>query len=376
MTTLVKYSYTLVAPVRVWLLLSALMVVLMVGVGGYTRLTDSGLSITYWKPVHGVIPPANTEEWNEEFALYQQTPEYQQKNRGMALSEFQQIFWVEYWHRMIGRLTGIVFALPLALFWGMGYVQGRVRWHVLGILALGGLQGAFGWWMVHSGLIDRPDVSHYRLTVHLITAFIIFSWLLGLFFMSRPAEPRMLSTDAMQRLWKLHSLLLVSCGAFLLQLVLGGFTAGLDAGFSYNTYPFMDGRWYPEGAHVLQPVWLNVLENPIMIQFLHRWWAMVVLLLAIAVHMGARSLPMLPLLATSTRRILGALALQIGLGIATLLMVIPVGLGVLHQVTALLVVATLVQSVCLVRQAMVGQRALMQVEPEVRLDKSRVAGVV
>lgn len=322
-----------------WLLACCALIFVMVLVGGITRLTESGLSITRWQPVEGVLPPLSPAAWDQAFADYRQTTEYQQLNAGMTLGDFQGIYWWEYVHRLLGRLIGVAFALPLLV---LG-LRGRVpRWawpHLAGLLALGALQGAIGWWMVQSGLVDRTDVSHYRLAVHLGMAIAILAYMLAVALRllgaasATPAQP---PTDPP----RLH---LIGFSALLaVTIVWGALTAGADAGWLYPEFPLMGGRLLPAEMFALEPAWLNLVENQAAIQWTHRALATLTLLagLALAVRLwaGGGSIA-----AVRAAGLLGLMLLaQFGLGIATLLAHVPLPLAVLHQGTAVLVVAATV----------------------------------
>lgn len=248
---------------RAWLYVILLMLVALVVVGGATRLTDSGLSITEWKPIHGIIPPLNESEWQEELEKYRQIPEYQQINKGMSLEAFKRIFWWEWAHRILARGVGLVFALGLAFFWLTGRIEKGMGPKLTGLFLLGGLQGAVGWWMVASGLVERVDVSQYRLATHLTLACIIFTAIMvvarGLATYSEP--------PAGSRTQRFAGILVI---LVLIQIYLGGLVAGLDAGMSYNTWPLMDGRIVPGDLFVIDPAWRNLFENPKTVQFIHR----------------------------------------------------------------------------------------------------------
>jgi len=317
--------------VRAWLLVVLVALFALVLVGGATRLTDSGLSITEWKPIHGVIPPLSAEEWQEEFALYQRIPEYSQINKGMTVEEFKRIFWWEWAHRLLARSIGVIFAVPLAFFWLTGRLEKRLRWPLAGILVLGGVQGAIGWWMVASGLSKRVDVSQYRLAVHLTVACLIFAGVTWVW--------RALSAHSGRVLAGTGASVLAGVVVFfiLLQIYLGALVAGMHAGLSYNTWPLMDGAIVPDGLTVMQPLWLNAFENAKAVQWLHRMNAYVLLALALV--------QMIVLLARhpgtphANRGILLFLlvCLQAAVGIVTLLMAVPVDVALTHQGLALIV---------------------------------------
>ena len=318
------------ALLRGWLYVILIMLVALVLVGGATRLTDSGLSITEWKPIHGVIPPLNDAEWQEEFAKYQQIPEYEQINRGMDIGAFKRIFWWEWAHRMLARGVGFVFALPLLFFWATGRVERGLTPKLVGLLALGGLQGAVGWWMVASGLVDRVDVSQYRLAVHLTLACLIFA---AIMVVARGLAPHT-EARAVDKTQGFAGFLVL---AVLVQVFLGGLVAGLDAGLSYNTWPLMDGKVVPGDLLVIEPAWRNFFENPKAVQFIHRLGAYLLLVLALW-HMMAtrRRLPG----TTHARRALVFFHLvlaQAAIGIATLVMHMPLHWALLHQGFALVV---------------------------------------
>ncbi|HEU0134989.1 MAG TPA: COX15/CtaA family protein, partial [Allosphingosinicella sp.] len=241
-----------------WLLAVAALVFLMVVVGGITRLTESGLSIVRWEPISGILPPIGEEAWTAEFAAYRQSPQYQLVNSGMSLEDFKNIYFWEYVHRLLGRVIGLAFALPLLWFAWKRAVPSGYGWKLALLLALGGLQGAIGWWMVASGLIDRPDVSHIRLAVHLLMALAIFAallWIaLDLLRLDRgSAAPARMPTAA---IWLLSLLFL--------QFLFGAYVAGLDAGYAYSSWPKMGDQWFPADAPLLEPFLRNFADNPIM----------------------------------------------------------------------------------------------------------------
>jgi cytochrome c oxidase assembly protein subunit 15 len=316
--------------VRVWLLVVLVVLLALVLVGGATRLTDSGLSITQWKPIHGVIPPLNAEEWQEEFALYQKIPEYEQINKGMTIDQFKGIFWWEWGHRLLARSIGLVFALPLAFFWLTGRLERRLRWPLFGILVLGGLQGAIGWWMVASGLSERVDVSQYRLATHLTVACLIFAATTWVWRALCPHSGQPLPGSGASRFAALMTFMV------LIQIYLGALVAGLDAGLAYNTWPLMDGALVPEGLTVLNPVWLNAFENAKAVQWLHRMSAYLLLALALI-----QMVMLLVLHAGTTHANRGVVffllaCAQAAVGIATLLMAVPLDLALTHQGLALI----------------------------------------
>jgi cytochrome c oxidase assembly protein subunit 15 len=317
-----------------WLLAVAGLVFLMVVVGGITRLTESGLSMVRWEPISGAIPPMNEEAWQAEFDAYRATPEYRQVNAGMSMSEFKNIYFWEYVHRLLGRFIGLAFALPLLWFAVKRAIPSGYSWKLVALLLLGGLQGFIGWWMVASGLVDRPEVSHIRLAVHLLLALFIFAALiwtaLDLANLSRSGEarPARMSTLA---IWTLSALGL--------QLMFGAYVAGLDAGYAFNSWPRMGEDWFPAGTPMLEPFIVNFADNPIVVQFVHRWLAFLVAGLALALAAKAwtqgHHAPAFALVATVT--------LQILLGIATLVTGVELWIAVAHQgMAALLLAAAIV----------------------------------
>jgi heme a synthase len=318
-----------------WLLLCCALVAAIVVVGGATRLTRSGLSIVEWQPLMGAIPPLGEADWQVLFDKYRATPEYRLVNKGMSLDAFKNIFWWEYSHRLLGRLIGLAFFIPLVWFW----VRRRLDWplglRLLGVFVLGGLQGALGWYMVKSGLVDDPKVSHLRLAAHLGLALLIFWWMLwialGLLFPIRQSVGEKLR--ATRRVALALPLLI-----FIMALS-GALVAGIRAGYAYNTFPLMNGHWLPPEMFMIEPWWRNFFYNMATVQFDHRLLAYILVLITAwlwwRVYAGD----------TSRHARLGAtclalaLALQVGLGIATLVNQVPILLGVLHQGGAVLVFA-------------------------------------
>ncbi len=325
------------APARavgLWLLVCAAMVLAMAVIGAITRLTESGLSIMEWAPVTGALPPLSEAEWERVFALYRQIPEYQQQNAGMSLAEFKTIFWWEYIHRLWGRLIGVVFALPLAWFWLRGRIDRPLGKKLVFAFILGAAQGGLGWFMVASGFADRTDVSQYRLTAHLALALAIYGYLfwlaLGVLW-PRVERSHDAAAPALRR--ALVALLVLVA----VTIASGGFVAGLNAGLTYNTFPLMDGDLIPAGYGDLSPWIVNLFENIAAVQFNHRLLAVVTVILALALWLWSLSRDIAPA-AHGGFAALAILALiQLALGITTLLLVVPVTLGALHQAGAILV---------------------------------------
>jgi heme a synthase len=324
--------------VGIWLALCAGMVFAMVVLGGATRLTESGLSITVWRPVTGWLPPLSEAEWLTAFELYKDSPEFQRLNFWMELDDFKNIFWLEYLHRLWGRLIGLAFAVPLAWFWLRGQIRGVFAWQLVGLLALGAAQGVLGWYMVKSGLVERPEVSQYRLAAHLVLAFVIYGWLLWLalrVLVRRPAAPPAGAGP-------LRGAALLLLGWAGVTVIWGALVAGINAGLAYNTFPLMDGRLIPPGILSHTPWWVNFGENTATVQFTHRVLGigLVVLALAVAARALAANIP--PRARNAATWVAAAVLAQMGLGIATLLTAVALPLGIAHQAGALVVISLIV----------------------------------
>ncbi|MFV2092123.1 MAG: COX15/CtaA family protein [Hyphomicrobiales bacterium] len=331
---------------RIWLYIMAVLVTAMVLLGGATRLTDSGLSITEWRPIVGIIPPLGEADWFDEFIKYQGIPEYQLVNQGMTLEQFKTIYWWEWSHRFFGRLIGFAFALPLLYFAMTRQLNRRMTWRLVTILALGGLQGALGWFMVASGLTERIDVSQYRLAAHLgLAATILIAILWTAFDLS---DSRSDQSGARARRWRLTATILV--GLVFLQIIAGGFVAGLKAGLAYNTWPLMDGRFIPVGLLDMSPVYLNIFENVMTVQFNHRIIAYAVLVAALVHLLTVRWSGAHPAGRKGADFLAWAVIAQVGLGIATLLGNVPITVALLHQLGALVVLALAVHQLHLSRR--------------------------
>lgn len=303
-----------------WLLSVAFMVFAMAVIGAITRLTESGLSMVEWKPLIGALPPLHDSEWNRVFDLYQQTPEYQKKNFGMTLAEFKNIFFWEWFHRLWGRLIGVIYAFPLVYFWIKRQIPQGYHLKLIFGLCLGGAQGVMGWYMVKSGLIDRPSVSHFRLAAHLSLAFVIFSYLLWLAFDLKPNPNKKSSFCLKRHGW---SALILSA----ITITWGAFVAGLDAGLVYNSWPKMGTHWIPPELTTIH----TIIHDPVSVQFLHRWIAVITLITTVSFAWRITS----PLLAF-------AVFMQVGLGIATLLSQVAIPLAALHQGGAFIVIGLLI----------------------------------
>lgn len=324
--------------VRLWLYFVAALVFVMIVVGGATRLTDSGLSITEWQPIIGTLPPFTDAHWHEAFEKYKQIPEYHQVNKGMSLEAFKAIYWWEWSHRFLGRFIGLAFALPLFLFWMFNKIPRGMELKLLGVLALGGLQGAIGWYMVKSGLVDRIDVSHYRLALHLGTAFLILGLLVWLAQETRPRDSTIRLETVAPADMQLARILVA---ALFLQVLLGALVAGLKAGLTYNTWPLMDGHFIPDGLFIMQPWYENLFENVTTVQFDHRMLAYLVGLMGLVHVFRLRGGDDGRVMASAVVLLL-AIVVQMSIGIWTLLSAqgaIPIGLGLLHQGGAAIVFA-------------------------------------
>jgi heme a synthase len=315
--------------VRIWLLAMAALVFAMVLVGGATRLTESGLSITQWKPVTGVLPPLNDEQWREEFDRYKQIPQYAKLNSDMDLEGFKTIFAWEWAHRLLARIIGAAFLLPLLWFWRQGRLKGRLGWELLAATGLLALEPIVGWWMVASGLSERVEVSQYRLALHLLIGAATFAALLWAAVGLRQ-RPRQAASRALTTMSGLVAIL-VFC-----QIGLGALVAGLRAGLTFNTWPLMDGSWIPKDLFILSPRWRNFFEDVTTVQFQHRLLAYVVVALALWQAVAAlRAAPGTPLARRAVA--VGCLAIaQAGLGVLALLLLVPIWAGLLHQAFAML----------------------------------------
>ncbi|MGD9879873.1 MAG: COX15/CtaA family protein [Reyranella sp.] len=314
-------------PVRNWLIVVAAMIFLMIVLGALTRLTESGLSMVEWRPVTGWLPPLSDSAWQAELQKYLSSPQGRMINRGFSVDEFKQIFWLEYLHRLWGRLIGVVFALPLAWFWLRGRLTPALKPRLLALLVLGGLQGALGWAMVASGLVDRPAVSHYRLAAHLVLAIALYAYTAWLILQLGPQHDR--RDDPAMRCW---STMLIAW--LLVVLIWGALMAGLRAGASHNTFPTMSGYWIPPGILELSPWWINPFENGTTIQFLHRWLATLLAAAIVLLAWRARRIEMAAAAAMA--------AIQLCLGIATILTGVDTAIATAHQAGAVVLLTLLV----------------------------------
>lgn len=318
-----QYQHALV--LGYWLLFCAAVVYIMIVVGGVTRLTKSGLSMVEWDPIMGIIPPIGEAAWLDVFAKYKLSPEYIKVNAGMSLEAFKGIFYWEYGHRILGRVIGLIYFVPFLFFLIKGWVPREWVKRLTVIVILIGLQGLMGWYMVKSGLVDVPQVSQYRLTAHFGLALVIFSVMLWYALDFLRGERSANHATSMY----LKSTATVVAIVFIMMLS-GGFVAGTKAGYIINTFPTMNGQWLPDGWLGIQPAWLNLFENPIMIQFMHRAIAVLVLLAVI----GSFIISLKQRFTTLNGLVLLIVLVQVSLGIVTLVMKVPVALGAAHQAGA------------------------------------------
>ena len=332
-------------PVRIWLYGMAAFVLLMVAVGGITRLTESGLSITSWKPISGTLPPLDDAQWQAEFDAYKQIPQYQVNNSWMSLDDFKYIFFWEYLHRLLGRVLGVLFAVPFLVFLVQKRFTPQLAWPLFGLFILGGFQGALGWWMVSSGLTELTSVSQYRLAAHLTAASLLF---IALVYVPRSLEPGRVTGFVTGQNLASATILLV---LIIMQIGAGAFVAGLDAGMGYNTWPLMDGALVPDGLGAMQPMWRNLFENNLTVQFIHRTMAyLITAYVAVLVWQQSRSggfagvhgwLPRLAIL----------VLLQGVLGVMTLLHSVPISLAVGHQALAFMLAGVTMAYIADMRRA-------------------------
>jgi len=330
-------------PIRVWLMVLFAMVVAMIVVGGLTRLTDSGLSITEWRPVTGAVPPMSAEAWDVEFDKYKAIPEYQLQNVGMSLEEFKFIYWWEWGHRQLGRVIGLVWAVGFLFFWATKRIP--VGWTGRLIIpgALGGVQGAIGWWMVSSGLGgEMLDVASYRLAVHLGLAFVIMGFLAWYILMLGRSEAALLQARR-GREAKLFSMGTGLLHFAFLQILLGALVAGIDAGRTFNDWPDMAGQFFPPAAFDIAPVWRNFFENAGLVQFMHRIAGYLLVAFGVVVWLRARKSPYGETRLAFTA-VLAMLVLQMLLGIMAVIYIVPLPLAVAHQLGAVVLFSLILRA--------------------------------
>lgn len=318
--------------VATWLLICCALVFAMVILGGVTRLTGSGLSMAEWRPIMGSIPPLAEAEWQRVFEVYQQTPEFIKVNPDMDVAGFKGIFWLEFLHRLLGRMLGFVFLLPMVYFVVRKHIELRdVPWYLL-MLALGGAQGFIGKIMVASGQIDAPHVSQYRLVAHLAAAFLVYAMMFWRALSLMQTAESMTSHPWYKRSYALTALIAVT-------ILSGGFVAGLKAGLIYNTFPMMGPYWFPPGLAALEPMWRNLFDNSTTVQFDHRILAITTFTLIVVYWLRAKKADLPPRAAKATNALLHTATLQIVLGISTLVLAVPTFLAVSHQAVALLLLS-------------------------------------
>ena len=320
--------------IAVWLFVCCAMVFIMVVVGGVTRLTDSGLSIVEWQPVSGTLPPMSQNDWDEFHQKYRETPQYQQINKGMSVDEFKSIFWWEYIHRVLGRLIGLVFFIPFVYFLIKKQIDKPLGIKLSGIFVLGGLQGLMGWYMVMSGLVDDPHVSQYRLTAHLGLAFVIFAamfWVASDLLYDKNKSPH--DPEALRGVRRFSIGL---TWLIFIMVLSGGLVAGIRAGLAYNTFPLMNGHFIPPEIFMLEPWWRNFFENMATVQFDHRMIAWILMFTIPYFWFKARKQQLSDSAKLACNLLLVMLVIQVGLGISTLLLAVPLTLAAAHQGGAML----------------------------------------
>jgi cytochrome c oxidase assembly protein subunit 15 len=320
-------------PIAIWLLACCALVFAMVVVGGVTRLTDSGLSIVEWQPLVGTAPPLSQNDWDELFEKYHQTPQYKKVNLGMSLDEFKAIFWWEYFHRLLGRVIGLAFFMPFLYFVAKRAIDRRLGLKLTGMFVLGALQGGMGWYMVKSGLVDNPHVSQYRLTAHLGLAFAIYA---AMFWVAMDLLHPPHTLPANDRLAGLRRFSVGLSTLIFIMVLSGGFVAGIRAGLAYNTFPLMDGHVVPPEIFMLEPWYRNFFDNMATVQFDHRLIAWTLAVLVPLFWFKSRNAPLSGSARLACNLLLIMLAVQISLGISTLLLVVPLPLAAAHQAGALL----------------------------------------
>ena len=320
-----------------WLITGSFLVFAMVVVGGITRLTGSGLSMVDWNPIIGAIPPMGQDAWLDAFTRYQESPQFKTVNSQFTLDDFKSIFWWEYIHRLLGRLIGLVFFIPFVYFLIKNWLSKPLIKKCLVMFLLGGLQGLLGWYMVKSGLVNNPNVSHFRLAIHLFTATVLFGYILWVALdVLWPNTQKVRGIITVRRMARGLLLLL------LLQIIFGAFVAGLKAGLVYNTFPKMGPYWVAEGVTALTPLWKNFTEGLAGVQFAHRYLAYAVACLAIVIATMSHRLPLDRSQSWSVNVLLCLVAMQFVLGVFTLVYAVPIILGVLHQAFGLLLFGSVV----------------------------------
>ena len=330
--------------VILWLLSGCLLILLMVIIGGVTRLTHSGLSMVNWNLFMGAIPPLNEFQWQETFELYKQSPEFKKINFNYTLSDFKSIFFWEYLHRLIGRFLGLVFIIPFIYFLIKKRLSKKLILQSIVLFCLGALQGAIGWWMVKSGLVERPDVSHYRLAVHLVTAFLTCCFT---FWIALPLiyTKKLEGNATFLKYTKILFFLVV------IQIIYGAFVAGLNAGIGFNTWPKMNGEWIPQAVYYLDPLWKNFIEAPYGIQFVHRVLALIIVSFVLFIWFKGRKIELENNQRTAVNLLVSLVIFQTILGILTLILKVPFSLAILHQVGAFFLLISVVYSLFIFKKS-------------------------
>ncbi len=325
--------------VAIWLFLCSIMIVLIVGIGGFTRLSKAGLSITEWNPITGAFPPLNERDWLQEKSKYETTPEYKTFNYGMSMEEFRTLYLIEYVHRLFARLTGLIFILPFIYFTLKKRISKKVVIRLSIALSFGVLQAFTGWYMVKSGLVAKPHVSHYMLTLHLLLALVIFALLSYQFFnyQVRQKQTKLKISGSTVHYVGIILILIV------VQIIFGAFVAGLNAGLIYNTFPLMGGHIIPKDLFFLQPTWLNIFENRATVQFIHRTLALLILVLTTVLTIKNASVK-------SVYVMLLSVIIQIILGVVTLLLHIPITIAISHQMFSFILFGSGLCFLCYLRK--------------------------
>lgn len=330
--------------VILWLISGCLLILLMVIIGGVTRLTHSGLSMVNWSLFMGAIPPLNEIQWQETFELYKQSPEFKKINFSYTLSDFKYIFFWEYLHRLMGRVLGLVFIIPFIYFLIKKKLSKKLILQSTVLFCLGALQGAIGWWMVKSGLIERPDVSHYRLAVHLTTAFLTCSFT---FWVALP----LIITDKLKGNLTFFKYTTMLFFLVLIQIIYGAFVAGLNAGIGFNTWPMMNGEWIPQAVYYLDPLWKNFIEAPYGVQFVHRILAVVIVSFVGFMWFKGKKIKLEDNQISSLNIIISLVLFQTVLGILTLLLKVPISLALVHQLGAFFLLMSVVYSLFIFKKS-------------------------
>lgn len=323
--------------VGIWLLICALTVYVMIIVGGFTRLTQSGLSMVEWEPIMGTIPPLSLADWQDVFNKYRQSPEYLKINKGMSLTEFKSIFWWEYGHRVLGRFIGMLFFIPFIYFLVRGYIKGAWKAKLFGLFLLGGLQAVVGWYMVKSGLVNNPHVSQYRLAAHFGIALMIYTVMIWFMLDFLRGQQRRIDSVSLKK-----GALIVAKLIFLM-MITGAFVAGLKAGHIYNTFPKMGNNFVPNEIFAIPDLWRNFFENPVTVQFIHRCFAYVIVVtVAILFWRGLKLAAKRPelRLRSNLTVVLVLMLCQVSFGIIALINSVPISWGALHQGTGVLLLTS------------------------------------